>query len=169
MDMGLLEFPALCCARLTTFTPELQGLGLDRAIEMFRYRTREFGAAESQALFAAAASALATGNLELEPTKKLTRLMASVAIFKKDALQIPDTLKNTVMKTLRVELAKPRTRDDAALRGILRDLQAALGGEPIVLKPIQPIDRRVEDWLRPAALPLADRAVRPESPSTTVH
>ena len=79
MDMGLLEFPALFCARLSTFTPELQGQGLDRAIEMFRYRTREFDAAQSQVLFDAAASALAAGTLELEPTKKLTRLMASVA------------------------------------------------------------------------------------------
>jgi hypothetical protein len=167
VDMGLREFPALFCTRLATFTPELQNLGLDRSIEMFRYRTREFDADGSLALFAAASAVLSAATLDLEPTKKLARLMASVVIFKKDVLNIPAPLKTAVMNVLKAELAKPRAGEDAALRGILRDLQAALGGEPIIVKPIQPFD--VEEWIKPANLPLAGLAAQPESPSTTVH
>jgi hypothetical protein len=169
IEIGLREFPALLCTRLPGLSPEIQSLGLDRSIEMFRYRTREFDTDESLALFAAAASAFAAGNLELEPTKKLTRLMASVAIFKKETLKIPPGLKTSVMDALKVELAKPRAKEDAALRGILRDLQSALGGEPIILKPILPFERGQEEWLKPVTLPPADPAVQPESPSTTVH
>jgi hypothetical protein len=169
VEIGLRDFPVQLCARLATLRPELQSLALDRAIELFRYRTREFDAAEALALFAAAAPVFIAGRLELEPTKKLTRLMASVVIFKKDTLKIPAGLKTSVMDALKVELAKPRARDDAALRGILRDLQSALGGQPIIVKPITPGGRDPDDWLRQLNLPPADRAAQPESPSTTVH
>jgi hypothetical protein len=169
VEIGLRDFPVQLCARLPALRPELQSLALDRAIELFRYRTREFDAVEALALFAAAAPVFVAGRLELEPTKKLTRLMASVVIFKKDTLKIPAGLKATVLDALKVELAKPRARDDAALRGILRDLQSALGGQPIIVKPITPGGRDPDDWLRELNLPPADRAAQPENPSTTVH
>lgn len=169
VEIGLRDFPAQLCTRLGELRPELQNFALDRAIEMFRYRTREFTGEEALALFAAAAPVFAAGRLELEPTKKLTRLMASVVIFKKDALNIPASVKTAVMDALKVELAKPRAADDPALRGILRDLQSALGGEPIIVKPIAPGGRNPDDWLRQLNLPPADRAAQPEIPSPTVH
>ncbi len=169
VELGLRDFPAMFCARLPRFTPAMQNLGLDRSIEMFRYRTREFDGDDALALFAAAADVFVAGKLDLEPTKKLTRLMASVVIFKKDVLKIPANQRAAVMNAAKIELAGPRAREDAALRGILRDLQSALGGEPIVVKPIPPVERVADDWIKPAVLPPAGRAVQPETPSTTVH
>jgi hypothetical protein len=163
------DLPALLCSRLNDMSPEQQAFGLDRAIEMFRYRTREFTAEESVAILTAAAPVFVAGRLELEPTKKLARLLTSVIIFKKEALTIPDGLRRQVMDALKVELATPRARDEAALRGILRDLQSALGGQPVVIKPILPAERSGDEWIRQVTLPVADRAVRPETPSTTVH
>ena len=169
VEMGLRDFPVRLCARLSHMKPDQQSYGLDRAVEMFRYRTREYDAAEALALVRTAAGVFAAGKLDLEPTKKLTRLMISVVIFKKDSLQIPESLRTVMMDALKVELAKPRARDDAALRGILRDLQSALGGEPIVVKPITLAGHNPDDWLRQLNLPQVDRAAQPETPSTTVH
>jgi hypothetical protein len=170
-EIGLLPLPQMFCARLSAYDPDLQVFGLERCLEMFRYRTREFDAADATAIFGAAAPALIAGKLEIEPLKKLLRLMTSVIIVKKGSGEVATPLKEKVMTALKGELAKPRAKEDAALRGFLRDLQSALGGAPIIVNPLALPDREANEWLRnlPTPPPAADPDALPESPSPTVH
>lgn len=144
---------------------------LERCLEMFRHRTKEFDATDATAIFRAAAPALVAGKLEIEPLKKLLRLMTSVSIVKKASAEVPAPLKEGVMAALKRELAKPRAKEDAALRGFLRDLQSALGGAPIIVNPLALPDREANEWLRnvPTPPPAADPDALPENPSPTVH
>jgi hypothetical protein len=170
-EIGLLPLPQMFCARLSAYDADLQVFGLERCLEMFRYRTREFDAADSTAIFRAAAPALIASKLEVEPLKKLLRLMTSVIIVKKVSGEVAKPLKEKVMAALKSELAKPRSKEDAALRGFLRDLQSALGGAPIIVNPLALPDREANEWLRnlPTPPPAADPDAQPESPPPTVH
>jgi hypothetical protein len=60
-----------------------------------------------------------------------------------------------IFASVKKELAKPRAREDAALRGFLRDLQSALGGSSAVAK-IVALDPRDDGWVKR----LAERAVQ---------
>ena len=96
--------------------------------------------------------------------------MTSIVIVKTESVEVPEPVKAVIMAALKGELAKPRAKDDAALRGFLRDLQSALGGAPIIVRPIALPDRAANDWLKRLPLPpVADPAVRPDSPSPTMH
>jgi hypothetical protein len=170
-EIGLLSLPQMFCTRLSAYDPDLQVFGLERCLEMFRHRTKEFDATDATAIFRSAAPALVAGKLEIEPLKKLLRLMTSVIIVKKASAEVPAPLKEGIMAALKRELAKPRAKEDAALRGFLRDLQSALGGAPIIVNPLALPDREANEWLRnlPTPPPAADSDALPENPSPTVH
>ena len=169
-EIGLIALPERFCRHLESFAPELQVFGLDRCLEMFRFRAKEFDPAHATAIVCAAAPVLAGGALEVETLKKLTRLMTSVLIVKKESVELPGQVRESIIAALKAELAKPRAKEDAPLRGCLRDLQSALGGAPIVVKPVAVAEREANDWLKRLPLPpVADPAAPPENPLPTVH
>ncbi len=170
-EAGLFALPEIFSRALGSFPVEVQSFGLDRCAVMFRYQAKAFEPEHCAAILCAAAPVLRSGDLELEPLKKLLRLVTSIIIVKKEAVEVSEAVKATIMAALKEELAKPQAREDAALRGFLRDLQSALGGAPIIVKPIPLPDRDIGDWLKRLPVPpaAADRAARHDSPSPTVH
>jgi len=154
-DIGLTGLPAAFSREVESFDSEVQSFGLDQCLEMFRHNAREFGLADSSAALREAGRVLARGRLAVEPTKKLLRLMTSIVVIKRGAVEIDDQRRAQIEASIRVELEKPRAKEDAALRGFLRDLQSALNGSQTGSRLMQQPDKRGDPARRspPAGAP----------------
>lgn len=160
-EIGIFTLLQSFCQHLKSFDPEIQVFGLEQSLEMFRFRSKEFAPEECEATLRRAAHVLRRGKLKLDPLKKLLRLMTSIAIVKKDSIEVPNALRETIFESVKKELAKPRAQEDAALRGFLRDLQSALGGSSAVAKIIA-LDPRDDGWVKR----LAERAIQSDRLAT---
>ncbi|HVZ14294.1 MAG TPA: hypothetical protein VG894_07525 [Bauldia sp.] len=127
-EIGLYALPETFCRRVESFDTEIQSFGLDQCLEMFRHRSREFAAGPSGRSLAEATRVLVRGRLAVEPTKKLLRLMTSIVVIKRGVVEPGEAERTKIEAALKAELNKPRAKEDAALRGFLRDLQSALNG-----------------------------------------
>ncbi len=154
-EIGIFTLPQTFCHNMESFDPVIQVFGLEQSLEMFRHRSKEFEAEQCEATLRKAAHVLRRGKLQLDPLKKLLRLMTSMVIVKKDAIELPEPLRGMIFASLKKELAKPRAQEDAALRGFLRDLQSALGGSSAISKVVA-LDPRDDGWVKR----LAERAVQ---------
>jgi len=159
-EIGIFTLPQTFCHYLESFDPEVQQFGLDQCLEMFRFRSKEFEREQCEATLRKTARVLRRGKLKVEPLKKMLRLMTSMVIVKKDAIEIPDGLRGMIFASLKKELDKPRAREDAALRGFLRDLQSALGGSSTINK-VAALDPRDDGWVKR----LAERTLQIDGPS----
>ena len=127
-EIGLFGLPETFCRRVETFDTEIQSFGIDQCLEMFRHRSREFAAGPSARTLAEATRVLVRGRLTVEPTKKLLRLMTSIVVIKRGAIEPSEADRAKIEGALKAELNKPRAKEDAALRGFVRDLRSALNG-----------------------------------------
>jgi hypothetical protein len=169
-EAGIFALPAAFCAPLEGLRPDIQMFGLDRCFEMFRHRSREFADEDCATVLAAAAPVLRRGSLDVEPLKRLLRLMTAVIMVRKDAAMPAPAIRAVLMAAVKEELSGPRAAKDAALRGLLRDLQSALGGTPILVKPILFAVPAGNDRSKRITLPAAaDRAVPRDSLLPIVH
>ncbi|HVY20209.1 MAG TPA: hypothetical protein VHA70_09040 [Bauldia sp.] len=191
-EIGIFTLPQTFCHSVESFDSDVQVFGLDQCLEMFRHRSREFEAEQSERTLVKAAHVLRRAKLGVEPTKKLLRLMTAIVVLKRGTFVIPEQLRGMMEATIRAELDKPRAKEDPALRGFFRDLQSALNGAPAGTRPA-PLPEKVEQaWAkRPAPQPTppvaaAEDEIRalpppevlpegedpdapPETPTPTVH
>jgi len=169
-DIGLTGLPAAFCREVETFDTEVQSFGLDQCLEMFRHNARDFGLADSGAALNEAARVLARGRLAVEPTKKLLRLMTSIVVIKRGGVELDDKRRAEIEATIKVELDKPRAKEDAALRGFLRDLQSALNGAQTGSRLMQTPEKRSDAARRPrpAAEAPAETVVASATPAPAI-
>lgn len=135
-EIGIFTLPQTFCRYVEAFDSEVQAFGLDQCLEMFRHRARDFGGEQSERTLVKAAHVLRRAKLGIEPTKKLLRLMTAIVVLKRGTFVISQQLRGMMEATIRSELDKATAKEDPALRGFYRDLQSALNGAAMGLRPV---------------------------------
>jgi hypothetical protein len=154
-DLTIFTFPQTFLHYVEGYDVDIQQLGLDRSLELFRQKSADYEREPSEAILRKAGRLLRRGKLAPESTKRLVRLATAVLTAKRGVVRVDEQWRDPMFAVINRELRKVGPDGDAALRGVLHDLRGAIS-RAVVVRPSS----------GPQASPVG-RGAQPGSPATT--